>query len=530
MTLRRRMTRADLLQTLHNMPTYDLVVVGGGATGLGVALDAVLRGFSVLLVESHDFASGTSSRSTKLLHGGVRYLAQGHLPLVREALHERATLLRTAPHLAQALGFVLPAYRWWQRPFYGLGLRLYDLLAGRAALGATRLLDAAQTASALPGVNTRGLRGGVQYWDGQFEDARLALALARSIERAGTAVLNYMQVQALTRLDPHADARLALTLHNRREGGSHTVRARVVVNATGVWVDALRQASPWPASPSRLVTASQGVHLVVPRRFMPGQQALLVPRTADGRVLFVVPWLGALILGTTDTPREDVPREPLARDEEIDFILREARRVLQQPITRADVQSVWCGLRPLVAHDKTSTSALSREHAIVTDEGGLVSVTGGKWTTYRAMAEQVMQACFAAGWLPDRAGGQTATHVLVGADASSPQGQAVEHTALHDSPGWHLYGHEASLVRALPGATHVLGMGLTEAMVRFAAQHEYAWTVEDVLARRWRALFLDSRQAHAMAPAVAQILKEETGLDPQLATFEALCAHYTCRA
>lgn len=527
------MTRADLLQTLHHTPTYDLVVVGGGATGLGVALDAVLRGFSVLLLESHDFASGTSSRSTKLLHGGVRYLAQGHLPLVREALHERATLLRTAPHLTQPLGFVLPAYRWWQRPFYGLGLKLYDVLAGRAALGATRLLDAAQTASALPGVNTRGLRGGVQYWDAQFEDARLALALARSIERAGGQVLNYMQVQALTRLEPQADARLALTLHNRREGGRYTVRARVVVNATGVWVDALRQAMPRPAAPAHLVTASQGVHLVVPRSFMPGDRALLVPRTADGRVLFVVPWLGALILGTTDTPREDVPREPVAREEEIDFILREASRVLHQPVTRADVQSVWCGLRPLVAHDQTATASLSREHTIVTDEGGLLSVTGGKWTTYRAMAGQVLQACFAAGWLPDRAGGQTATHALVGADATgalAPHGAAGARTALHAAPGWHLYGHEAAQVRALPGATQELGLGLTAAMVRFAVRHEHAWTVEDVLARRWRALFLDSRHALAMAPVVAQILREETGLDPQLEAFEALCAQYTCRA
>lgn len=521
------MNRAEQLSYLATCPVYDLVVVGGGATGLGVALDAVLRGFSVLLLESHDFAGGTSSRSTKLLHGGVRYLAQGNVSLVREALAERAAVMNVAPHLAQPLPFVMPSYRWWQTPFYGLGLKLYDLLAGKAGLGHTELLDTEQTCQALPGVKPEGLKGGVKYWDGQFDDARLALALARTVERAGGHLFNYMKVshlQGLTGGRPDG-ARFELTLENRREMGEYKVLARSVVNATGVWVDALRKQSltdSGQAQPEKIVTASQGVHVVVSRDFMPGHHALLVPRTQDGRVLFAVPWLGSLILGTTDTPRQDLPREPEPFESELDFILREAGKVLSRPVMRSDVKSLWVGLRPLVATHQSAngTKSLSREHTIVTDTHGLITVTGGKWTTYRAMANEVMDACFEAGMLPRRAGGASLGHALVGASASAAK------VPLEAAPGWHLYGSEEPLVRACPGADRILGMGLTEAMVRFAARHEYAWTVEDVLARRWRALFLDVRQALAMAPTVAQILLEETGLDPRQAEFEALCRKY----
>lgn len=521
------MNRAEQLSYLATCPVYDLVVVGGGATGLGVALDAVLRGFSVLLLESHDFAGGTSSRSTKLLHGGVRYLAQGNVSLVREALAERAAVMNVAPHLAQPLPFVMPSYRWWQTPFYGLGLKLYDLLAGKAGLGHTELLDTEQTCQALPGVKPEGLKGGVKYWDGQFDDARLALALARTVERAGGHLFNYMKVshlQGLTSGRPDG-ARFELTLENRREMGEYKVLARSVVNATGVWVDALRKQSltdSGQAQPEKIVTASQGVHVVVSRDFMPGHHALLVPRTQDGRVLFAVPWLGSLILGTTDTPRQDLPREPEPFESELDFILREAGKVLSRPVMRSDVKSLWVGLRPLVATHQSAngTKSLSREHTIVTDTHGLITVTGGKWTTYRAMANEVMDACFEADMLPRRAGGASLGHALVGASASAAK------VPLEAAPGWHLYGSEEPLVRACPGADRILGMGLTEAMVRFAARHEYAWTVEDVLARRWRALFLDARQALAMASTVAQILQEETGLDPRQAEFEALCRQY----
>ena len=523
----RFMTRAELLQSLARQPVFDLVVVGGGATGLGVALDAALRGFSVALLESQDFAGGTSSRSTKLLHGGVRYLAQGNVALVREALAERATVLRIAPHLAQPLPFVMPSYGWWQTPFYGAGLKLYDLMAGRAGLGRTAFLSRAETLAALPGVNPQGLRGGVRYWDGQFDDARLALALALTAEAAGARVINYAQVTGIQRL---ADASPSLTELDVRDvftGDLHRVRARCVVNATGVWVDDLRAKACRVGQdplPERMVSPSQGVHVVVDREFMPGDHALLVPKTRDGRVLFAVPWLGKLILGTTDTPRQDLPREPQAFSEELDFILGEAGRVLSRPVRTEDIRSIWVGLRPLVAPPSTAeggTKVLSREHTIVVDGNGLVTVTGGKWTTYRAMAEDVLARCFAGGLLPARAGGLSEHHTLVGAtDASTPT------TPLHQAPGPHLYGAQAPQVARCPGGARDLGLGLTEAMVRHAVRCEHAHTVEDVLARRWRALFLDARRAAAMAPAVAEILEDERCAAPALDRFEALCAHY----
>jgi glycerol-3-phosphate dehydrogenase len=521
------MKRAELLQSLAQKTLFDLAVVGGGATGLGVALDAALRGFSVVLLESHDFAGGTSSRSTKLLHGGVRYLAQGNVALVREALAERATVLRIAPHLAQPLPFVMPSYGWWQTPFYGVGLKLYDLMAGRAGLGRTAFLNRRQTLEALPGVNPQGLHGGVQYWDGQFDDARLALALARTAEAAGALVLNYTPVRSVRRLDDAGHPVSELDVSDRFSEEVYKVRARCVVNATGVWVDELRAhssgATPQDA-PKRMVSPSQGVHVVVDRDFLPGDHALLVPKTRDGRVLFAVPWLGKLVLGTTDTPRQDLPREPDAFAAELDFILNEAGHVLSRPVTKADIRSIWVGLRPLVAPPATTeggTKVLSREHTIVVDANGLVTVTGGKWTTYRAMAEDVLERCFASALLPRRPGGLSERHTLLGAPAAQAPA-----TPIYAPPGLHLYGTEIQRVLDCPGHERTLGMGLTEAMVRYAVRQEHAHTVEDVLARRWRALFLDARAAAGMAPEVAAILAQEQVADPALDRFLSLCDHY----
>lgn len=520
------MTRAELLESLPRHGVYDLAVVGGGATGLGVALDAALRGFSVVLLESHDFAGGTSSRSTKLLHGGVRYLAQGNLALVREALAERATVLRIAPHLAQPLPFVMPSYKWWQTPFYGIGLKLYDMLAGSAGLGRTEFLSRAQTLKALPGVNPDGLRGGVKYWDGQFDDARLALALALTAEAAGARVLNYAEVTAVRQMSSGADPLSRIEVRDRRGCACFEVQARCVVNATGVWVDALRDHTQPPANPgtpSRMVSPSQGVHVVVDRDFMPGAHALLVPKTRDGRVLFAVPWLGKLVLGTTDTPRKDLAREPDAFAEELEFILTEASQALSRPVRREDIKSLWVGLRPLVAapaEAEGGTKVLSREHTIVVDPNGLVTVTGGKWTTYRAMAEDVLERCFASQLLPRRTGGQSAAHALKGAAKATPA------TPLHAAPGIHLYGSEAAQVNDCPGSDRLLGAGLSEAMVRYAVRFEHAQTVEDVLARRSRMLFLDAAQAARLAPAVAELLHQELGSDPELSTFLNLCAQY----
>ena len=517
------MTRQQLLDRLAQPRTWDVAVIGGGATGLGVALDAAARGFSVVLVESHDFAKGTSSRATKLVHGGVRYLAQGNFALVREALHERSTLLRNAPHLAQPLAFVMPSYRFWEKPFYGAGLKLYDALAGKDGLGDTEFLNRDQTLACLPTARREGLRGGVKYWDGQFDDARLALALARTAAAHGALVVNYCPATGLV----HAGGKVAgLRCRDSESGRDFELSARCVINAAGVWVDQLRQldgeAIGRPVRP--MVAPSQGVHIVVDREFLPGSHALMVPKTADGRVLFGVPWLGKLILGTTDTPRGDLEREPRPFQEELDFILDESARYLARAPGPADIRSMWVGLRPLVKPQDEhgqDTKRLSREHTVLTSASGLVTVTGGKWTTYRAMAEDVLELCFSQGLLPGAAGGVTADLVLIGGD-----GPADTRRPLSEPQGLHSYGSEQGAVTELPGANRLLGGGLTEAMVRFAARREYARTVEDVLARRWRLLFLDAALARSLAPQVAAILQDETGADPRVADFQALCRLY----
>ena len=517
------MHRAQLLARLAEPQTWDLAVVGGGATGLGVALDAAARGYSVLLLESHDFAGGTSSRSTKLLHGGVRYLAQGNIALVREALHERSTVLANAPHLASRLSFIMPSYAWWQTPFYGIGLKLYDMLAGRAGLGDTRFLNRAEALAALPRLQAEGLSGGVQYWDGQFDDARLAIALARTAAREGALLLNYCPVTELL----HDHTRLVgLRCRDAVGGRIYEVRARCVVNAAGVWVDGLRQmdGAGQGKTVTPMVAPSQGVHVVVDRSFLPGEHALLVPKTADGRVLFAVPWLGKLVLGTTDTPRSDLPREPRPLRAELDFILGEAGRYLARAPGPADVLSIWVGLRPLVrpAGEDADTGSISREHTVVVGASGLVTVTGGKWTTYRAMAEDVLERCMRSGLLPQRPAGVSDSLRLVGAPpAEAPAGPGVA-----AAPGAHLYGAEASALADLHGHGEELAPGLTAAMVRFAAKYEYALTVEDVLARRSRLLFLDAALAADVAPVVARILEEETGRDPALVAFLALAQDY----
>ena len=519
--------RATLLARLQEPRTWDVAVIGGGATGLGVALDAALRGFSVVLVESGDFAQGTSSRSTKLVHGGVRYLAQGNVALVREALHERSAILGNAPHLAQRFPIIMPSYRWWDTGFYGAGLKMYDVLAGRHGIGSTELLGAARVQHALPNVRRPGLVGGVQYWDGQFDDARFAVALARTAAARGALVLNHCAVTSLLREGGQVRG---LELRDRETGTTARVNARCVINATGVWVDDIRamDRDAGEAAPKRLVAPSQGVHLVIDRRFMPGQHGLLVPKTADGRVLFVLPWMGKLIVGTTDTPRDDVVAEPRAFAQDVGFILAEASRYLEQPPTRADVRSVWVGLRPLVRPSGEAgedTKQISREHTVLVGRSGLVTVTGGKWTTYRAMAEDVLAQAMSRGLLDTRPGGVSARVRLVGSAPGRP---------LAEPPGEHLYGSEAAVLRALPGADRWLWRdgqgGLSEAMVRFAARHEMARSVEDVLARRSRLLLLDAREAARLAEPVAALLAEElgAGFDAAVsaAAFTALAEQY----
>ncbi|MDP9044841.1 MAG: glycerol-3-phosphate dehydrogenase/oxidase [Pseudomonadota bacterium] len=525
------MNRQEQLARLRLEKEWDVAVIGGGATGLGVALDAAVRGFKVLLLEAGDFAKGTSSRSTKLVHGGVRYLAQGNIGLVREALRERSLLLANAPHLAQPLAFVMPGYKWWERAYYGVGLKAYDALAGRRGLGPTELLSSAEVRALLPTVRTHDLSGGVKYWDGQFDDARLAVALARTAVAHGACVANRLECAGLVRESGRVRGLVAVDLEC---GARFEVKAACIINATGVWVDAIRGLDVDPGGPRKppMVAPSQGVHLVVDRRFLPTDHALLIPKTDDGRVLFAVPWLGKTVLGTTDTPRDDVAAEPAPFRAEIDFILGEAGKYLSLAPTRADVLSVWVGLRPLVRPPQDQdghapTQSISREHTVHVDPSGLVTVTGGKWTTYRAMAEDVLNRCFERALLPSRAGGVTERLRLAGA----PGGPGV---TLTQSPGDHEYGSDAAALLDLPGSDRWLwrdgGGGLSEAMVRFAARVEMARSVEDVLARRCRLLFLDARRAAELADPVAALLAEELGptfdAAASAASFKALASHY----
>jgi len=489
---------------------FDLVVAGGGATGLGVALDAALRGLKVALLESHDFAKGTSSRATKLVHGGVRYLAQGRVGLVRESLRERSALLHNAPELVRPLPFVVPAYHLWEIPFYTAGLSLYDVLAGRDGLGATRVLSRRQTEQRLTGVCMKGLVGGIEYWDAQFDDARLAVALARAAEAAGAVVLNYVRVAGLV----HERDRVAgVRAQDIETGRSFVLRSTCVVNATGVWSDELRRldARASERAVQNLIRASRGTHLVVDRSFFPSDRALLVPHTADGRVLFAVPWLGKVLLGTTDVATDELALEPCPDDAEIDYILREAGRYLQMRPERKDVRSAWAGLRPLVdpaaegaAAGPVATRRISREHTIEISAAGLVTVAGGKWTTYRAMAQDALEACARAGLLAALPPCRTRDFILTA--PAGPQAEPASEPQRSDD---------------------VLGSaGLTPAMIRHAARHEYARKVEDVLARRSRLLFLDAALAAQAAPDAARILQSETGVDAGLDDFLLLARRY----
>ena len=473
-------------------------------------------------MESHDFAKGTSSRATKLVHGGVRYLAQGNISLVREALQERTTLLHNAPHIAQPLPFVMPSYKFWEAPFYGVGLKMYDALAGKAGLGATEFLNAKQTLHCLPTLQKKGLKGGVKYWDGQFDDARLALALARSAAKEGALLVNYCKA---TKLIHEAGKLVGFSCQDQETEKKYKIAASCVINATGVWVDDIRRQDG--SAVKNIVAPSQGVHVVVDREFLPSDHAMLIPKTADGRVLFAVPWLGKTILGTTDTPCEDLACEPEPFKEELDFILNESANYLSKAPSRADVKSIWVGLRPLVKPSEDegeNTKKISREHTILVSKSSLVTVTGGKWTTYRAMAEDVLAQCFESKLLLARPAGVTLDFPLVGAQHADKKRKKMH--SMHEAQGLHSYGDEADFVASLLGSEHELIHGFFEAMVRFAARYEYARTVEDVLARRSRLLFLDAAQAGKLGAVVAKILQEETGQDPQLADFLHLAKQY----
>jgi glycerol-3-phosphate dehydrogenase len=492
--------RDDMVLRLKRQAApFDLVVIGGGATGVGIAIDGSSRGYEVLLLEQSDFGKGTSSRSTKLIHGGVRYLQQGNIPLVMEALKERGFLRRNAPHLVRDLPFVVPNYQWWEAPFYGIGMRVYDALAGKYGFGGSRNLTLEETVERIPTIETRGLRGGVMYHDGQFDDARLLIDMVATAVGQGAVLLNYVGVTGLEKdLDGFVTG---VRARDGESGEEYGVRARVVINATGPYADAVRRLDD--PGVTDIIRPSQGVHVVLDRSFLPGDAAIMVPHTDDGRVLFAIPWHDRVVVGTTDTPVAELPLEPVPLDEEVEFILSHAVRYLTKDPSRDDVLSVFAGIRPLVGAEESATAQISREHSILVSRSGLLTIAGGKWTTYRRMAEDVV--------------GHAAT--LAGLD---PRPCATRNLAIH---GYHLhaerygeladYGSEAPGVESVIASSPALGERIHPRLparmgqVVWAVREEMARTLDDVLARRTRSLILDARAAIEAAPAVARIMAEE---------------------
>ena len=504
---------------------WDMIVAGGGATGVGVAIDAASRGYEVLLLEQSDFGKGTSSRSTKLAHGGVRYLGQGNIGLVLEALKERGLLLENAPHIAHELAFVVPNYDWWQAPFYGLGLKLYQMLAGKYGLGASRILSREETLEYLPTLRSEGLRGGAVYYDGQFDDARLLIHMVATAHEQGATLLNYVEVKDVTR---NAQGSIDGVIARDTESGyEFHAGAKVVINATGAFSDRLRLRAESEAEP--MIAPSQGIHLVFDGAFLAGESAIMVPHTRDGRVLFAIPWYGHTLVGTTDTPLQTAPLEPVALNEEVDFILSTAGNYLAKAPTREDVLSVFAGIRPLVrSASGTATAALSRDHVIHTERSGLISVMGGKWTTYRRMAEDCVDEAAALAHLPERACVTEHLHIH-GHCRDAKQGGPLS-----------VYGSDApEIEKIIAGDSKLRGplhpaLPYVKAEVLFAARHEMARTLEDVLARRTRALFLNARAALEMAPAVADLMAAELGWSEagkavQLEAFRTVAANYLLR-
>ncbi|RLD67428.1 MAG: FAD-dependent oxidoreductase [Bacteroidetes bacterium] len=483
---------------------FDLIVIGGGASGLGAALEAQSRGYRTILLEQDDFAKGTSSRSTKLVHGGVRYLAQGNISLVLEALKERGRLKKNAPHLVKDQAFVIPCYNWWCVPFYTIGLTLYDLMAGRLGIGRSVPLSARGVRKALPALLTRKLRGGVRYFDCQFDDARLAVNLAQSVAEKGGLVINHMKVDGLI-LD--GDRVRGVKAEDRESGKKYDISASVVINATGVFVDnILKMENPEARD---VVKPSQGIHLVLDQDFLKGEEALMIPKTSDGRVLFAVPWHNRVVVGTTDVEKQHAELEPMAEDVEVEYILETARLYMENPPKRSDVLAVFTGLRPLAAPaaEGKKTKEISRGHKILVSKGGIITLTGGKWTTYRKMAEDVIDSAAKQAGLPIR---ESLTHNM----KIHGYKEGVDHS---DPLYW--YGSDREQIDKLigedPGMSTMISerVQLIKAQVVWAVREEMARTLEDCLSRRIRALQLDARECIRIAPEVAAIMAFELGKD-----------------
>lgn len=490
------MKRAEMIAALESQKTWDICIIGGGATGLGTALDAASRGYKTILLEQSDFAKGTSSRSTKLVHGGVRYLQQGNIKLVFEALKERGLLLKNAPHLVHNQQFIVPNYKWWEKPFYGIGLKIYDKMAGSLGLGPSVFLSKEETLKRVPALEPAELKGSVLYHDGQFDDARLAISIAKTAAKQGAILLNYFPVSGFIKANQKITGVIATDQCTNKQ---YEIPAKVIVNATGVFSDSLLTLDD--PTHENIITPSQGIHLVVDKEFLKGDTAIMIPRTDDGRVLFAVPWHDKIVLGTTDTAVNEVLTEPVPLEEEIDFVLNHIGRYLTSLPQRKDVRSMFAGLRPLVKQRSKKTAALSRDHLITISESGLVTVTGGKWTTYRKMAEDVVNIATKYANLDERIC-ITSGLILEGAYETLP-----------------------------PAVLNSLNELQLKRFIEHAVNSEMAVTIEDILARRSRQLFLDAAASIELAPRVAALMATITANDDhwvkeQIDNFNSIAKNY----
>lgn len=493
--------REEILSKLSDKSeNWDFIIIGGGATGVGAAIDASARGYKTLLLEQSDFGKGTSSRSTKLIHGGVRYLQQGNISLVLEALRERGLLLQNAPHLVHNIPFIVPRYDWWEGTFYGVGLKLYDLLAGKYGFGDSRLLSVEETIEKIPTVETDDLRGGVIYYDGQFDDSRLLISMVQTADELGADIINYLEVSSILKKNNFISGVIA---RDSFTGKEYKLNSTVVINATGVFSDSIRTMDDKKVKP--IIVHSQGTHIVLDKSFLPGDHAIMVPHTSDGRVLFAIPWHNKVLVGTTDMEVNEPSLEPVAKEDEIEFLITTASKYLEKDPTEDDILSVFSGLRPLVNKgNEDDTAAISREHTVSISRSGLITVAGGKWTTYRKMAEDTIDQAIAIAGLDFK-------HCVT------------ENLKLHGytnakikNKHYAMYGSDADDIEYLCSKMKLANKlhpdyDYTAGEIIWSIRNSMARTVEDFLARRIRILFLDAKAAIEMAPAVAKIMAKELG-------------------
>ena len=497
------LNRDELVRKLSDKSERrDLIIIGGGATGVGAAIDASARGYKSLLLEQSDFGKGTSSRSTKLIHGGVRYLKQGNISLVLEALKERGLLCQNAPHLVHNIPFVVPTYDWWEGTFYGVGLKLYDMLAGKYGFGNSELLSVDETLERIPTLETDGLRGGVVYYDGQFDDSRLLINMVQTADDLGADIINYVKVTSLFKQNDIIRGVLAKDIET---GNEFELNAKAVINATGVFSDSIRKMDEKNVKP--IIAASRGTHIVLDKSFLPGKNAIMIPQTSDGRILFAIPWHNRVVVGTTDIEVDNPTLEPTATEDEIDFLLTTASKYLVKDPTKSDILSIFSGLRPLVnKDDEENTAAISREHTVSISRSGLITVAGGKWTTYRKMAEDTIDQAIEVAQLNYK---PAVTENL------SLHGSTTEELV---SDEFGIYGSDARKVRNVCNDTSLNkiihpNFNIKEGEVVWSIRNEMARTVEDFLARRTRTLFLDANASIDMAPKVAKLMSKELKKD-----------------